>query len=114
MSGATTLVLAIGVGAFAVGAAIGATFPRRAFQPSDEIRSYWVRGSIEWMVFGVLASAGLLAAALYCFNRVTVYIRWNSAPESGRAAGAFFAIGGAAAAAFAGLILSSLIRGRRG
>lgn len=62
-------------------------------------------------VLGLLATAGFLAGALYCFNRALVY-GWRASPESGRAAGIGLAIIGAVAAAGTGLVLSSWLRGR--
>jgi hypothetical protein len=104
------VVFAIGVGAFALGTAVGAIYPRPAFKPSEEVRPYWSRITLEMVAFGVVASACLLAGAVYGFNRETV--NFFHGPESGRVMGFSFALIGIGGAGFAGLLLASWVRGR--
>ena len=100
----------LGVGAFVLGAVVGAIYPRPAFKPSEGVRSYWSRITLEMVAFGVAASACFLGGAVYGLNRETV--NFFHGPESGRVIGVSFALIGIGGAGFAGFLLASWVRGR--
>ena len=89
---------------------MGVVYPRPAFKPSEEVRSFWSRYTLQMVAAGVLASACLLGGAVYGFNRETV--NFFHGPQSGRSMGVSFALMGVGAAGFSGFLLASWVRGR--
>jgi hypothetical protein len=110
----TALLTLIGALAFGCGMLIGARYPRQAYRPTDEVRSYWSRNTLETSAAGVVATILLMSAVIYCFNRDRVALHFSGRPAmSGTFAGVVVTIVAVGVSGFSGVLLSSWIRGRR-